>query len=193
MALLQGPFWIRRPSRHQLETLLESQSRQALTYPGRGATRSQAPPGYTVEHFERRLGAGPGGFARAASALGTWAPQRGAGIELTPNRPEIAQDATIVMLIPLGGGWVTAAARIVYVVSEPDRFGFAYGTLPHHPEQGEEAFVVERDGRGQVRFVIDVFSRPRHPLARLGRPVARLLQKRVTRRYLDAMAVATGA
>ena len=34
-------------------------------------------------------------------------------------------------------------ARVVYVIDEPLRKGFAYGTLPGHPETGEEAFIVE--------------------------------------------------
>ena len=63
--------------------------------------------------------------------------------------------------------------RIVYVTDEPHRFGFAYGTLPAHPEQGEEAFHIETDSHGMVRFVVTAFSRPRHSLARIGSPVAR--------------------
>ena len=35
--------------------------------------------------------------------------------------------------------------RVVYVVDEPDRRGFAYGTLPGHPESGEELFLVRYD------------------------------------------------
>ena len=31
-------------------------------------------------------------------------------------------------------GPVRAPCRVVYVVDEPDRRGFAYGTLPGHPE-----------------------------------------------------------
>jgi len=75
---------------------------------------------------------------------------------------------------------------VVYVVDEPARAGFAYGTLPAHPEEGEEAFLVHRyDGR--VRFEVVAFSKPRHPLARLGAPVTRFLQLRTNNHYLDAM------
>lgn len=89
--------------------------------------------------------------------------------------------------------YVTAAARIVYVVDEPNRYGFAYGTLPHHPVAGEEAFLVEQDEGGNVSFEIEVFSRPRHPLARLGKPVSRLVQKKTTRRYMRGMLEASRA
>jgi uncharacterized protein (UPF0548 family) len=50
---------------------------------------------------------------------------------------------------------------------DPDRYGFAYGTLPAHPEEGEELFLVTRGGDDTVRFEITAFSRP-HDLG-LGR------------------------
>ena len=42
-------------------------------------------------------------------------------------------------------GPVQAPCRVVYVVDEPDRRGFAYGTLPGHAESGEELFLVRYD------------------------------------------------
>ncbi len=97
------------------------------------------------------------------------------------------------MLLRLMGGYVTATARIVYVVDEPDRFGFAYGTLPLHPVRGEEAFMVSRDAGGNVTYSIDVFSKPNHLLTRLGRPFSRLVQKSTTRRYMRSMQEAVRA
>jgi uncharacterized protein (UPF0548 family) len=79
-------------------------------------------------------------------------------------------------------------ARVVYVIDEPDRRGFAYGTLPGHPERGEEAFVVERQPDGSVWLVIRAFSRPSSPLMWIGYPVARLLQAFYTARYERALA-----
>jgi uncharacterized protein (UPF0548 family) len=90
------------------------------------------------------------------------------------------------MVIGLPGGFVTAAARVVYVVEEPQHFGFAYGTLPGHPEQGEEAFDVLRD-RERLVFRVVAFSRPRYPLVRLGAPVTRAFQLRINKAYLNAM------
>jgi uncharacterized protein (UPF0548 family) len=75
----------------------------------------------------------------------------------------------------------------VWVVDDGDRFGFGYGTLPVHPESGEEAFVAERAPGGEVRLTIVAFSRARHPLTRLGGPVARRQQARFTDGYLDAL------
>jgi uncharacterized protein (UPF0548 family) len=46
------------------------------------------------------------------------------------------------------------------VIDEENRRGFAYGTPPGHPEQGEEAFVVALREDGQVTFTVTAFSRP---------------------------------
>jgi uncharacterized protein (UPF0548 family) len=64
----------------------------------------------------------------------------------------------------------------VYTVNEHNRFGFAYGTLPHHVESGEELFQVRIDDKKQVWYEIQAFSRPRHWMARLAFPVARYYQ-----------------
>ena len=57
------------------------------------------------------------------------------------------------------------------------RHGFAYGTLPHHMETGEERFAIVWDrATDHVSFEIVAFSRPRHPLARLGYPYVRHMQ-----------------
>jgi uncharacterized protein (UPF0548 family) len=86
---------------------------------------------------------------------------------------------------------VVAAGRVAYLIDEPDRSGFGYGTLPGHPERGEEAFAVARQGE-RMMFEITAFSRPRHPLARIGAPVTRMMQLRVTRRYIAAMRATIG-
>jgi uncharacterized protein (UPF0548 family) len=81
-----------------------------------------------------------------------------------------------------------SAARIVYVIDEPNRFGFAYGTLTDHVESGEERFSVELDQTtGEVWYDLFAFSRPAHPLAKLGLPVSRYLQKSFTADSLAAM------
>jgi uncharacterized protein (UPF0548 family) len=90
-------------------------------------------------------------------------------------------------MVGFGPAQIIAPCRIVYVIDEPDRFGFGYGTLPGHPECGEESFVVERDGDITV-FRIMSFSRPAGTVARLGAPVARRIQLRFIDRYLDALA-----
>ena len=83
---------------------------------------------------------------------------------------------------------VKAPARVVYVIDEPTRRGFAYGTLPGHPEDGEEAFVVEIADDDSVWIVIRAFSRPARWYWWLVYPVLRMTQEFYTRRYLRALA-----
>lgn len=74
------------------------------------------------------------------------------------------------------------AARIVYTIQEDGgimRYGFAYGTLADHGESGEERFSVEwHRSDDSVWYDLLAFSRPKALLARLGYPLARMLQRR---------------
>ena len=69
-----------------------------------------------------------------------------------------------------------------------DHAGYAYETLPGHPERGREAFYVTR-GEGLVEFTVMAFSQPALWYSRLGGPVTRIVQNRYTNKYLLAMAV----
>jgi uncharacterized protein (UPF0548 family) len=82
---------------------------------------------------------------------------------------------------------VAAPCRVVYVVDDPRRSGFAYGTLPGHPESGEEAFIVEHHGDDMVSFTITAFSRPAARIARVAGPAGRLIQSWTTSRYLRSL------
>jgi len=109
------------------------------------------------------------------------------GFALYPNALRLSMESTVLVLLRVGPIVAVAPCRIVYLVDEPDRFGFAYGTLPGHPESGEEAFVVDHLPGGDVQFTVTAFSRPTGLLPRLGGPVTRLVQSRATRAYLRAM------
>ncbi|WP_428951996.1 DUF1990 family protein [Streptomyces sp. cg35] len=158
-----------------------------LTYPEVGATLTDGhlPSGYA--HMDRRvrLGSGPECFERAGAAVLSWAAQRGAGLTVTPP-DAVREDADVVLRAPFLPG-VRIPCRVVRVVRDEARAGFAYGTLPGHPECGEEAFLVERDADGSVWFRIRAFSRPGRWYARVGGPLARAVQRWVTGRYLRAV------
>ena len=71
---------------------------------------------------------------------------------------------------------------------EPDRRGFAYGSLPGHAVRGEEMFAVRFDpADGGVYAEVAAFSQPATWWSRLGSPVLALAQTVVTRRYLNAV------
>lgn len=96
---------------------------------------------------------------------------------------------SVVLGIPFGPFRVPAPARVVYVVNEPNRKGFAYGTLAGHPVSGEESFIVEQTDDGSVWLEISAFSRPANAFWWLVYPVLRMSQSFYTRRYFDSLSV----
>ena len=127
-------------------------------------------------------------FERAVDALMTWQMHRRAGIAVMASHERVEPGAVAELRLGVGRLGLRAPVRIVDVVDEPTRRGFAYGTLPGHPESGEESFVVELGTTGDVTLTIDAVSRPASRLARLSGPVGRLVQSRITDRYLWALA-----
>jgi uncharacterized protein (UPF0548 family) len=169
-----------------LDRALAEQERQAPTFPGVGAVwRNDAMPGFRRDRRPIDVGRNDD-WLRAVDAVRTWVMHRGAGVRVHPPARAIEPGATVVLAI----GTVVhaiAACRVTTVVDEPRRAGFAYATLPLHPECGEEGFLVERDDDGTVRFRIDVVWKPHDPLVKLGVPIARRVQRAVTAKYLDAV------
>lgn len=158
----------------------------SLTYPEVGATAGDLPDGYQHLRAERLVGHGRELFESCADVVLTWGVQRGAGLAVERAGHVVAGEENRIGL-PLGPLRLWAPCRVVYVLDEPTRKGFAYGTLPGHPETGEESFVVSIDEHEAVRFTVTAFSRPARWFARLGGPVTRLVQHRVTQRYLQAV------
>jgi uncharacterized protein (UPF0548 family) len=180
-----------RPSPADLERTLGEARSAEPTYSEVGGTNVvPMPAGYKHARYETRLGAGEAAFGRAVDGLRAWQAHLGAGVQIMSVGTPIETGETVVLVLRAIGLWVLAPCRIVYVIDETERFGFAYGTLPGHPERGESAFIVHR-GDGASVFEITSFSRPEDRLARAASPVARLIQKRVTGRYLRALEHAT--
>jgi uncharacterized protein (UPF0548 family) len=179
-----------RPSAADLDRLLGRCKDDELTYePTGGSLGGPVPVGLRRRQWHTDL-QGDSSFSRAVAALEDWAVHRRAGLHVqTDGSLEIGTN--VAMGAPLPLGYVEATCRIVAVIDEPDRFGFAYGTLPVHPERGEESFMVHRSSESSTRFTVEAVSRPAHPLARLVPPMAHRLQATATRRYLLAMRQAT--
>lgn len=156
-----------------------------FTYEPVGATAGSPPSGY--HHFTRtRLLKHPS-FNEAGQRLLAWHAHERAGLRVAASSLRAEPGAVVVMRLGVGPVSVRVPCRVVYVVEEPDRIGFAYGTSPGHPESSEELFLVERDDLGHVRFTVTAFSKPATLLARVGGPVTRWAQHRMTTRYLDAL------
>jgi uncharacterized protein (UPF0548 family) len=158
-----------RPDAPALTRLIPRYAARPYSYPEVGATqRGDLPSDY--RHVTRIvvLGDDQLTFDRAAEALITWRMHRRAGLVVAASAERAAADVTTVMAFGIALAGVIVPCRVVWTADEPDRRGFAYGTLPGHPERGEEAFVVERvDGR--VTLSIRAFSAPATGLCRQGR------------------------
>lgn len=184
---------LRRPPLRHLEDLAEAQRDLALTYEPIGLTELAEPPDrYRRNEWRRILGSGDSVFRRAVTTLSSWGVQRGAGLDVFADGPT-ESGCVVAMSAPLPVGYIALACRVIAVVDEPDRWSFTYGTLPEHPEEGEERFSVMRTADGQITFEIVAVSRSRQRLARLAPPITRRLQRDATERYLDAMTAAVDA
>lgn len=187
---------LRRPDEDVIHAFLAAQKDEPFAYSEVGATRTGvAPRGYDTDRNQVRLGAGPEAFARACDALRRWAHFRLGWVDIHPPDAPLREGTTVSVLIRAAGLCWLNASRIVYVVEEDGpvrRFGFAYGTLAAHAERGEERFGLEWRAAedGSVLYEILAFSRPNHPLARIGYPLVRLLQRRFARDSMRAMLAA---
>jgi uncharacterized protein (UPF0548 family) len=158
------------------------------TYAAVGVTLTGVRPGgFHHDRYHTVLGRGSGAFERAVTGLKTWKAHRVPGVRVFPQKSEIQTGATVVVTLGTPLLALAAPCRVVGVTDERARWGFAYGTLPGHPEQGEEAFVVSISPDDSVGLEITAFSRPADPIVRLSGPCGRGLQKVATNGYLRAL------
>jgi uncharacterized protein (UPF0548 family) len=159
-----------------------------LTYPEVGASRDDPlPSGYGHVRRDVTLGHGRAVFEHAVDGLFGWQMHRDAGLVVTSTDERAAPGAVVV----LGAGrrplQLLIPCRVVYTLDEAHCRGFAYGTLPGHPEQGEEAFMIVMTDKGDVGIRIRAFSRPASRIARAGGPLTRMIQQYATDRYVQAI------
>lgn len=177
-----------RPSPTDVDRILALQAKLDFTYPDVGATRGTLPRGWTVDYHRMVLGNGLGDFARAKQALREWAQFRLGWIDLDPKEAPIVPGSVVAVVARGAFLWWINAARIIYVIDEPDRFGFGYGTLPHHIARGEERFLVGLDpSDGSVWFDLLAFSTPKGLLSRIGYPFVRRYQHQFAEHSMEAM------
>jgi uncharacterized protein (UPF0548 family) len=186
-------FLLRRPSDDQIRDYLARQASQSFSYGFVGCTRDQPQPrrGWNIDRHRMLLGNGQEVFRTARRAIENWQmfPREVATL-CWPQPPREGLDVAVLYWAAPVRLWLLLAARVVYCLSETierdsrtiERFGFAYGTLPDHPERGEERFLVEWDHRDDtVWYDLLAVSQPRHWLARLGYSYTRYEQARFRR------------
>lgn len=200
------PIWsLHAPTAEQVGAFLATwaggSADEGLSYGDVGATRDDAlrPAGYNVDHNREQLGQGEGDFAAACAALRAWRMFPAPWTRIAPANAPLRVGQVVAMQAHALGFWWLNACRIVYVLDERDAagragvtqwFGFAYGTLHAHVEQGEERFSVELRDDGSVWYDLRAFSRPRYWPVRLAKPMARRLQARFVQESKAAMRAA---
>ena len=184
------------PSGAQLDKFLGAAGRSTFSYAEVGATLNTVPSSYTVDHNRVLLGKGEAYLHRAARAMREWKMFDLGWVRVYPAAPEIREDENVAVIARWCGLYFVNACRIVDTIHEHvpiQRFGFVYGTLEDHAERGEERFLVEWDRHtDEVWYDILAFSQPNQPLARIGYPFARRLQKRFASDSKAAMVRALG-
>lgn len=179
---------VRPGSGDSVNRLLAALADAEPTYAEVGATlRGDQPQGYRHDVYEANIGCGGATHQRASRGLQTWRAHRVPGFDVVPRVTPIHPGVTVAVTFGLSPLALAAPCRIVGIVDEPDRWGFAYGTLPGHPGQGEEAFLVSIDDAGTVKFRITAISRPGERITRLLGPVGRAMQTAGTNGYLRAL------
>lgn len=167
--------------------MFDVESKLAPTYEAIGATAGKMPTGYHHDELSVVLGSGRELFDRCGELLDNWGLQKSMGFGIYPRSATVEDGQTILLSLRVLGVRFTASCRVIYKVNEDRRHGFAYGTLPTHPETGEEYFGVRLDDDDNVHFEIRAFSRPRQLLARLGGPITRRAQLAAMHRYCTEM------
>ena len=170
-------IYLNIPNQIQKDTFLKAQKNHRYSYPELEGTKGVMPNGYNHDINEVLLGHGQEVFEKARQGIEQWIMFPN-WVQPHPKPAVIKADTDVALFFKLFGIYWNSACRIVYTVQEPNRFGFAYGTLASHVEKGEELFWVEKDEDGSVWYRIKAFSRPQYWMASLFKPIARMFQFR---------------
>lgn len=166
-------------------------ARGELNYPGVGSTEhGQSPEGFHRVVSQTYLGEGVSVYRRVAEGILGWELQRRSGLRVRTESDVVVPGARVVSGFGVGPFRINAPCEVVWVHPRlpggaPQSAGFAYGTLPGHPERGEEAFEVEIDAQGRVFLKITAFSRHSNWFYMAGGALARRAQSLITSRYIE--------
>jgi uncharacterized protein (UPF0548 family) len=181
-------IFIRPYSQNSLQKRLDRARRDDVNYPEVGASLlDSTPSGYYELRQQLHMGTGQECFDRAREGLVTWQAHKGQSTSLYPMDAPLREGVTVLVLLGTTKIAVVAPCRVIRVIDQPGRFAFAYGTLPGHPEIGEESFEVRITDNEQVFVTIHAFSKAGLALVKAAGPLARNVQNRATKQYLVSL------
>jgi uncharacterized protein (UPF0548 family) len=183
-------FALHKPSDAFIRNRLEAARNLPLTYGIPFVTEDGSSiqhPGFTRDHTRSEIGHGEAAFAAAKAVFQNWQQFDLGWVRVANPDARVDPDQLVAVEAHTPGFsrlglWSVNISRILYVIDEPTRFGFAYGTTPLHVESGEERFLVELyPVSSAVFYDVLAISRPAHWLARLAYPFTRSQQHRFAR------------
>jgi uncharacterized protein (UPF0548 family) len=177
-------FSLAKPTDAQIVANIAQARSLPLNYPAPlytqfGTRQIQVPRLYKLDRMRTRIGQGIAAFEAAKTALRQWRHFDLGWVRVANPEAQIQPGEIVAVEAHSLGLWSINCSRILYVIDEPDRFGFGYGTTSQHVECGEERFLLEFDPRTEaVSYDLLAVSHPAHWLARLGYPYTRSRQRR---------------
>jgi len=152
------------------------------------------PKGFSRDHTRGEIGHGLAAFEAARSALRQWQHFDLGWVRVANPKARIEPEEIVAVEVYALGLWSVNFSRILYVIDELDRFGFAYGTTALHVERGEERFLLEYyPMSGAVYYDLLAVSQPANWMARLAYPYTRSRQRKFARDSHRRMRLAVGA
>lgn len=139
-----------------------------------------------ISEVSTEIGTGDATWDRAVADLLTWAVKTRSGFRITPRRPVLAGERYTVTA-RIGPLLVREPIEVVQVISDADRVGFSYRTLPGHPVSGEEAFILHRDEDAVLLSIRSITRPAARGVWRWVFPALLVAQRIVRRRYLRAL------
>ncbi|MDJ1372667.1 DUF1990 family protein [Gulosibacter molinativorax] len=171
---------------------------------GRDTTADRSRRGRVTDEVVQ-IGRGEARWKHAWTQTLSWGIQRHAGYAILPvpdtseggdvslgdaEEPyaQMQQGMTVRLRRRFGPLIMTMPVRVVYVVDEPHRKGFAFGTLSGHPVSGEVAFIVEHRADDSVHFLLRTYSGPGKGIWALAYPIVLLFRGGLKNTYLESLA-----
>jgi uncharacterized protein (UPF0548 family) len=166
-----------------------------LSYSVVGGTAPDAEPwlppeGWRAYEHTVRLGVGTDLWNAASSAVLSWGIKTRSGFTVDPplEAGRSARHGERYRLVArIGPLHVREPVEIVATISTDRRAALAYGTLEGHPVSGEEAFIVDQDGNGNVSLTLRSLTRAGRGRWRVLFPLILIAQRVYRRRYLRAL------
>lgn len=101
--------------------------------------------------------------------------------------PFVGPGTTVRIHGRVGGLRADGELRVIFVVEEPRRVGFALGTVGDSVVSGEESFMLEWHENDEVWFTVRAFDAPQGMLYKLFRGLVRRRRRELFTRYLRAI------